>query len=331
MKRLILTFFIALVALSASAGDIKVETLEYIKRDSTLYMDVYTPQDTVQKHLCVIYLFGGGFRGGVRNQPGICDIMKQLAEQGYVAVSIDYRLGLKNFQMRGILDAVTRLQESINMATEDLLAATRFLYDNAERFKIDKNLIVTSGSSAGAITSLQADYYLHSDNNMAHILPDGFNYAGVMSFAGAIARFKSQIKYTSQPAPTLFVHGTKDNLVAYDKRVLFGKGMYGSDYLVDKWFEKNNWPYEIIRYENFGHEIAWLGIKENVPEMIMFINRFVLKQGYESKYGEHFDITIKEKDIKEPIWQIKGLDLYKKDVKATVTKDSVQKVRYLGK
>ncbi len=329
MKKILLILVLLGTIVSVYAQQVVVETVKFADRDSALYMDIYVPQDTIKSHVCIIYVFGGGFATGTRNQPNIVAVMHELAAKGYVCASIDYRLGLKNYHMTNVLDAVNRLERSIDMATEDLMTATTFLYENAERYAIDRNYIISSGSSAGAITSLQADYYLHSNNPMAQILPKDFQYAGILSFAGAVAVFGGHVKYTSQPAPTLFVHGTKDHLVAYDKKVIFGRGMYGADYLT-KYFAKNDWLYEIMRYKNFGHEIAWIGIKENIPEIDMFIKRYVLKQGYEAKYGESLDVTVYDRDMKKPIFDVNGLNLYKKDSKSNVSKDSEQYRRFYG-
>lgn len=321
---------ITALLLCSAAYAIKVETFTYALRDSALQADVYFPNDTLTTHQCVIYAFGGGFKQGARNQPEIVAVARQIAERGVVCICIDYRLGLKGKELKKPMEALPYLEASIEMATEDMLTAAAFVYNNAARLRVDKNLIIASGTSAGAIAALQADYYLHSNNPMAANMPEGFKFAGVLSFAGAVATFKGKVDYTSQPAPTLFVHGTKDRLVPYDHFSVAGKGLYGSSYLAE-YFQRNDWPYEIIRYENFGHEVSWLGFKENVPEIRMFIERFVLKQGSEAKYGVSIDVTHIEKNVTEPIWNVNGLKLYKKDAKGTLTTDSLQLKRLYDK
>lgn len=328
MKSRLLTFF-ALLLMCLTVSAVEMETVVYVERDSVLKMDVYFPDDTLSEHPCLIFAFGGGFRNGTRNSSDIVSVMRHIASRGIVCASIDYRLGLKNKSFKNPIESLPYLVSSVEMATEDMLAAGAYIYTNAEALKVDKNLIMASGSSAGAIMSLQADYYLHSDNEMASVLPAGFKFAGVLSFAGAVTSFGDKIKYTSQPAPTFFVHGTKDKLVPYTHMSVAGKGMYGSDYLTDL-FSKNGWRYEILRYENFGHEVSWIGIKENIPEIFMFIERFVLNKGSEARYGASLDITRKEPGVKKPLWQINGLNLYKKGENPTVAKDSAQIKRLYG-
>lgn len=325
--RLFVVFASLLMCLTTNA--LTVETITYAERDSALMMDVYFPDDTLSEHPCLIFAFGGGFRNGTRNSSDIVSAMNNIAKRGIVCAAIDYRLGLKNKSFKNPIESLPYLVTSVEMATEDMLAAGAYIYTNAEALKVDKNLIMASGSSAGAIMSLQADYYLHSNNEMAADLPSGFKFAGVLSFAGAVTSFGDRIKYTSQPAPTFFVHGTKDKLVPYTHMSVAGKGMYGSDYLVDV-FKKNGWRYEILRYENFGHEVSWIGIKENIPEIFMFIERFVLNKGSEARYGASLDITRKEPGVKKPLWQINGLNLYKKGENPTVAKDSAQIKRLYG-
>jgi len=321
-KGLLLTLFVVVFCASAQAVTMVTDVV-YAERDSALKMDIYLPDDTLSKHLCLIYVFGGGFTHGERNGSHIVSLLQEVSSKcGIVCVAIDYRLGLKGYVYKNALDALPKIEEAINMATVDVMSATRFLYVNADKYKIDKDLIMASGSSSGAMSVLQADYYLHSENPMANVLPEGFKYAGILSFSGAVTLFKNDLKYTSQPAPTLFIHGTKDKLVSYKKMVIFGYGTVGSNDLAEL-FKKNGWRYEIVRYENFGHEVAWIGFKENIPEIKLFIDRFVLDKGYVAKYGASLDITHKESWVKEPLWNADGLDYYKKSDNMASTQDSV--------
>jgi len=103
---------------------------------------------------------------------------------------------------------------------------------------MDPDCIMISGSSAGAVTVLQADYYLNNKMHSYEILPAGFQYAGVLSFAGAIFSHQGTPDYKEKPAPTLFLHGDKDKVVFYNKLRLFRRGMFGSKPLAKR-FKKN--------------------------------------------------------------------------------------------
>ena len=113
-----------------------------------------------------------------------------------------------------------------------------------------RNLVI-SGSSAGAIASLEADW-LFCNGRSNEAFPEGFDFAGVMPFSGAIITMEGKPSYQKEPAPTAFFHGTADKVVNYKKIRLFGWGIFGSDALV-RIFKKNGYTYNIFRYEGHGH------------------------------------------------------------------------------
>jgi predicted esterase len=141
------------------------------------------------------------------------------------------------------------------MAVEDLFSATRFIIDNADELGVNPSNIVISGSSAGAITVMQAEYELCNRASWAEVLPKDFRYAGVMSFSGAILSRKGEVKYASAPAPTLMLHGTADNLVNYKQIKFFNLGFFGGGKLVKR-FEKFGYNYNMYHFIGYGHEIA---------------------------------------------------------------------------
>ena len=49
-------------------------------------------------------------------------------------------------------------QERIYDAVEDIRAAMRFVRKNAELYRIDPDMVVAAGESAGAITTLHMSY-----------------------------------------------------------------------------------------------------------------------------------------------------------------------------
>lgn len=235
-------------------------TYEYAVKDTThLKMDVYVPAEQNAEHSCMIFAFGGGFISGARNDKQIPELMKYYTDRGWVVVSIDYRLGLKGYKNLSASSGVSKFRKAIEMAGEDMLSATDYILRhlvNTPQFTINPNHIVTVGSSAGAITVLQADYFLGNRTHGAELLPDTFHYAGVMSFAGAIFSTQGRVKYRKQaPAPTLFCHGMEDQLVPYRSIEFLNLGLYSSKALVKR-FDKFNYPYYFRRYEDMGHEIA---------------------------------------------------------------------------
>ncbi|MEJ2583820.1 MAG: alpha/beta hydrolase fold domain-containing protein [Robiginitalea sp.] len=262
---------------SQPAGDIEKQTLAYVERDSVLYLDFYQRKGDPEVRPCVIFVFGGGFAAGSRDREFYRYYFETLARNGLKVASIDYRLGLK-----GIYDEVgifntKPLENAIDMAVEDLYQATAFLLDKSEELQIDPSRIIVTGSSAGAITSLQGDWYARNKHELSQVLPEGFQYSGVVAFAGAIFSTEGKPEYEMPPAPTLFFHGTEDNTVPYNKRKLLNKGFFGSNYLARQ-FEKNDYEFHYIRQVGAGHEIATTPMKERLLEILRFIESAVLNK-----------------------------------------------------
>ena len=236
-------------------------TYLYVQRDTCdLYMDVYNPAKGSQTSIngkskpTIVFMFGGGFIGGQRDDASYNNWFRKLTQNGYRVVSIDYRLGLKGSKKVGVAQ-VNVLDKAIHMAVEDLFSATLFMIDNAETLGIDPSNIVISGSSAGAISTMQAEYEVCNRTSWAQVLPSDFNYAGVMSFSGAILSRKGKVKYAEEPCATLMLHGTADGLVPYNQIAFFNLGFFGGGKLVER-FKKFDYNYNMYHFIDYGHEIA---------------------------------------------------------------------------
>lgn len=300
MKRIYFTILLLLSAVLVFGSDITKTTYVYdVKDNDTLRLDRYELGTVTQKKPCVIFVFGGGFVGGTRDRSRYLDYFNHLAESGYVVVSIDYRLGLKATALDfkegrkvGAREIVKRLKNAIDMAVVDLYGATNFVLKNAEEWGVDPNKIVINGSSAGAVTALQAEYYLHSNGNDLHkTLPPKFDYAGVISFAGAIFSTSGNLKWTSNPAPIQFFHGDADRNVPYNKAKIFSVGFFGSKTLVDQ-LSKTKSPYQFIDFFNADHAIAEYPMGHNFQDIVNFITEWTINN---RKVEEHVvvkDLTL---------------------------------------
>lgn len=106
-----------------------------------LHLDVYLPPVKKFDSAPVIYfVHGGGWAAGSKDKFGsrlFLPVFKELAEAGFVGVSVQYRLARKG---RGVLmrDCVT-----------DAMDGLRYLHQNAEHLGIDPERIVVFGDSAG--------------------------------------------------------------------------------------------------------------------------------------------------------------------------------------
>jgi acetyl esterase/lipase len=252
-------------------------TLTYsVKGNDTLKMDVYSNLDLQVKKPCVLFVFGGGFVRGERDAVYYNAYFNKLVQNNYKVISIDYRLGLKGGKKISPLNTKP-LKDAIDMAVTDLYDATAYLIKNAGTLGIDTSMIMLSGSSAGAITVLQADWEKRNHTDLTLQLPEDFQYKGVISFAGAILSYKGKPSYKIVPAPTMLFHGTEDKLVTYNKIRLFRKGFFGSKSLAKK-FRQKKYPYYFERVEGMGHEVAGSPMKENLDDILWFIDTFVYKK-----------------------------------------------------
>jgi len=268
MKKLFL-ILLTLITLGANAQ----QTFQFSEKDGQkLYLDVYKSQNPDNRKPLFIYVFGGGFMEGVRNNPHFLPFINILNNNGYNVVCIDYRLGLKDSKDKGL----KMIYKSIQMAAEDLLTATNWLINNQNQTGVNADRIVTCGSSAGAITVLQADYELNNGFPLSKIVPDGFRFSGVIAFSGAIFSKKGLVKYRKHnPAPTMFIHGTDDKIVTYNQIHLFRWSFSGASKLAKR-FEKYEYPYYIYRYKGLQHEVNFY-CERNINDVMNFIDNYVIK------------------------------------------------------
>ncbi|MGN1210441.1 MAG: alpha/beta hydrolase [Candidatus Cryptobacteroides sp.] len=252
----------------------------YAHRDTCdLFMDVYEPNSRSDTYFeshtkpTVIYIFGGGFKSGNRSEEWTLPYFKSLTDNGYRVISIDYRLGLKDATSVGITHTA-ELDKAIHLAVEDLFSATSFIIDNADEMGISPDSLVLCGSSAGAITALQADYEKSRSTICASSLPKGFRYAGIMAFSGGIFTRDWGLKYIDAPAPALLFHGTDDKLVNYKRIKFFNLGFYGTDHIA-KQYKRMGVSYNVYRYQGYGHEISSI-MERTLEEQFRFLENNVI-------------------------------------------------------
>ena len=183
-----------------------------------------------------------------------------LVKRGFTVISIDYRLGLKDSVMVAshsrFFDLDDLFQYCIDIATEDCAEAVNWVVSHAKEININPDKIVLTGSSAGAITVLQLDYCRANGLERASALPEGWKPAAVIPYAGGIMCRKRDLKYNTDPAPTMLLHGTRDKIVNFKSfGVPFSPKLYGSKTL-DKHMRNQGIPHWFIRFEGIGHEVA---------------------------------------------------------------------------
>ncbi|MBK6930287.1 MAG: alpha/beta hydrolase [Saprospirales bacterium] len=134
----------------------------------TLSMDVYEPQgDTLGKRPVVVLEHGGSFIFG--DKADMARWCQLLAQRGYVAASIQYRL--YPVFILGFPDSVDIMDAAVK-AVGDMKAAVRYFRQDAATqnlFRADPNHVFVGGYSAGAVAALHAAY-LDADDNLPAFL-----------------------------------------------------------------------------------------------------------------------------------------------------------------
>lgn len=117
-------------------------------RNLDLLMDIYTP-DGDGKHPLLLMFHGGAFLSGNKAEAGQREWCRHFASLGYVAASIDYRLGFR-LGRRGLTAAE-------DAAYEDAAAALEYLIGR-EDLRIDASQVFVAGTSAGGMLALRLAY-----------------------------------------------------------------------------------------------------------------------------------------------------------------------------
>lgn len=203
-------------------------------------LDIYLPADAKGKVPLVIFIHGGGWVGNDKyaDMGYMANTVNAMLDNGFAVASIDYRFA-QNAVFPGIL--------------QDCNKAVSFLYDNAAKYKLDKNKIALMGFSAGGhLASLMGT----SQNNQVKNLyfPNAyrpFKYKAVVDFYGPtdlvllpgnddektpesiligakplerpdLAKAASPITYIDKNDPPFIIfHGEKDNIVSNKQSKLF--------------------------------------------------------------------------------------------------------------
>jgi len=152
----------------------KRNVVYYSFGERKLHADVFYPKRTTSEiHPGVILIHGGGWASG--NKSHLVPLAQKLAEHGFVAASVEYRLSPEALYPAGVIDLKT---------------AIKWLKINAAEFGLDSSKVVVLGTSAGAtLASLLATtggkdvYPSHKlDRNASDRVQALINIDGVVDF-----------------------------------------------------------------------------------------------------------------------------------------------------
>ena len=215
------------------------ENLKFDGTNQVLSCDIYEPVgDNVSNRAAVIVAHGGFFLSGSKTGPDVVPICQRLAKMGYVAISIQYRLGINV-----TADLAGPMTEAVMRGVQDGKAAVRFLRKtvavDGNPYNIDPNEIYIAGSSAGGYIALHMAYldemaelpaFVNTSNpGLAGELEGESGNPGYPSDVKAIVNICGAIGDTAwiQPGdePALLFHGTNDQTVPYGSAMQYAFGI----------------------------------------------------------------------------------------------------------
>ncbi|MCO6489423.1 MAG: alpha/beta fold hydrolase [Phaeodactylibacter sp.] len=252
------------------------------KNGVVLELDVYRPQgDAFRNRAALLYVHGGGFSGGRRDEPVHVQFAEKLARMGFVVASMSYRLTMKG-QSFGCTQPAANKIRTFQAAVQDIHEATRYLLDNHEKLGIDPDKLVLAGSSAGAEAAVHAVFWQDKDLPPGSPkLPGRFRYAGLISLAGAIV--DTSLITPGRAVPTLLFHGTCDPLIPYasashhfcqpgDPGFLLLHGPYS----IARRLRNIGSPFFLATSCNGQHEWNSLPLSDYTDDILSFLNEDVL-------------------------------------------------------
>ena len=210
-------------------------------KNEKLMLDVFTPpkSDTMKYRPLIIFIHGGGFQNNTKNGSYSSMLCTSFAKRGYVAATIDYRLGVAKSALEDNKKVSTNTDyaEAMYRAQQDGKAAVRFFRKYADVYGIDTAQIFITGTSAGSKTCLAMAYMdekevpagvdVHQwgtlEGNSGN---EGYSskVAGVMNAWGALIDYK----WIQKGDPPLFnTAGTSDKTVPYDSSFDYHGFKYG--------------------------------------------------------------------------------------------------------
>jgi acetyl esterase/lipase len=272
-------------ALPAAEPEIVFEKdIEYANpAEQHLKLNMARPKEIAGELPAIICIHGGGFRAGSRE--GYDGLVKKLAAQGYVAMTIEYRLAPKY---------------KFPAAVYDCKAAVRWVRANAKELHVDPDRIGVTGGSAGGhlvlflgVTAGVAEFDVEGGNDgESSVVNCVVDYFGPSDFTksygksvdaaevlplwlGGNAEEKHKEHILASPlywvtpraAPTLIVHGTLDQYVAFEQ----GQWMYDKMKAADV-------DVELLKIEGAKHGFQGADAEKADKAMIEFFDKHLKKK-----------------------------------------------------
>jgi len=284
-------------------------------KNLALTMDIYTPRgDSLKQRPMVLLIHGGAFFFGDKHDKEMVAQCSHFASLGYVAVSINYRMG---FELSKI-----SIQRCGYKAIQDAHAAMRYMAHHAAEYGIDPERMYIGGSSAGSITAMSTVYMTDDSRPKSTLkkhfagkfgsltesgnnLTDKFKVKGIINMWGAVYEL---VDVSEKPLPMISFHGTADQVVPCYKGYPFaqlngkkGKGQLSSVYF-DEMYGSHE-IHEVLKAKGVHQEFYPLDSLGHAPwrnkddrklnDVFYFIQRKVTKFLYDDLV---YDVHLKQQD-----------------------------------
>lgn len=257
--------------------------VEYAKPDGQhLQLDMARPKTGRGPFPAIVCIHSGGFNAGSRQ--AFVTMCVKLAGQGYVAVTVSYRLAPKY---------------PFPAAIHDVKAAVRWLRANAKKYNIDPDRIGATGASAGGhlaqflgvtagVKQFEGDGGNADQSSQVVCVVNYFGPSDLTKFYGkspigdeVIPLFlggnleKERHKHflasplywvTPSAAPTLCIHGTEDTLADHSQSVMLIERLKGADVEA-----------ELLSLKGAGHFLGGKNAEQAEKAMLSFFGKYLKK------------------------------------------------------
>lgn len=180
-------------------------------RELDLRMDIYIPDgDPSGSRPLLLMMHGGGFTIGNKGEKGQVEWCRHFASLGYVAVSIDYRMGFKPTR--------SGLYKAESDALDDARAALAFLLGR-EDLRVDPDRVFVAGTSAGGNLALGLAYK-----------PDPSIPCRILAVGNLWGYLRDLSVLDGASVPIVSFQSVQDPVVPYGKGYPLGQRIAGTAY-----------------------------------------------------------------------------------------------------